>query len=402
MLDVLTGRRAGWSLPRSLYLDRRVFELELEHIWHREWVLAGAACELAQPGDYLTMQVGAYPLVVLRGADGELRALHNVCRHRGSLLCEQDRGRVGRRLVCPYHQWSYHLDGRFAGGRDIGDADPDELGLAAAHCTTVGGLVFVCVAAEPPDIEPLRSLVEPYLAPFDLDHARVAHVSTVVEHANWKLVMENNRECHHCRAAHPELCVSFPSAPTHSGGGDADERRRVDDLVAACEHLGLPSRFEMSDDLQYRVMRMPLDGGATSMTIDGRPAVDRRFGTLPDRDVGDVLLYHYPSTWNHVMADHALVFRMLPLGPAHTELRTTWLVPADDGAATADDVDRLTEVWLATNRQDTALVERVQRGVSSPAYRPGPYAPVEEDGVVQFVDWYAETFRRRLATDGRG
>lgn len=135
------------------------------------------------------------------------------------------------------------------------------------------------------------------------------------------------------------------------------------------------------------------------MTLDGRPAVARRFGVLPDRELGDVLLYHYPSTWNHVMADHAVTFRMLPLGPDRTELRTTWLVPP---GGESDDLDRLTTVWLATNRQDTALVERVQRGVSSPAYRPGPYAPVEEDGVVQFVDWYAETFRRRLEQDLRG
>ena len=189
-------------------------------MWHREWVFAGLVCELAEPGDYLTLQVGDFPLLVIRGGDGELRALHNVCRHRGSVICEEAHGRVGRRVVCPYHQWTYDLAGRHVGGRSMpADVDPAELGLRAAHCATIGGLVYVCVAADPPDVAPLRSLVEPYLAPFDLERAVVAHRTTIVEHANWKLVMENNRECYHCRSAHPELCVSFPAGAQHNGAG---------------------------------------------------------------------------------------------------------------------------------------------------------------------------------------
>ncbi len=397
VLELLADRRRGWSLPGALYTSAAAFELDLEHVWHREWVFAGHECELAEPGDFLTLQVGAFPLIVLRGADGVLRALHNVCRHRGSVICDAgshaDAGRIGRRLVCPYHQWSYQHDGEFAGGRDVPvEVDRRALDLGTAHCATVAGLVFVCVATEPPDPAPLQQLVEPYLVPFDLGHAVVAHRSTFVEHGNWKLVMENNRECHHCRLAHPELCTSFPQGTMHSGGGSADELRRMDEIVAAAEQAGLPSRLAADARLQFRVMRMPLEAGTRSMTLDGAPAVDRRFGALPDLDLGDLLLYHYPSSWNHFMADHAVTFRMLPLGPTTTELRTTWLVPP---GGDADDLDRLTAVWTATNGQDTALVERAQRGVSSPAYRPGPYAPTEEEGVIQFVDWYVGTLLAR-------
>ncbi|MGI9053115.1 MAG: aromatic ring-hydroxylating dioxygenase subunit alpha, partial [Ilumatobacteraceae bacterium] len=343
------------------------------------------------------------PIVVLRGDDGEVRALHNVCRHRGSIVCDAAAGHAGRRLVCPYHQWSYRLDGHFAGGRDVAvEVDREALAMGAAHCTTVGGLVFVCVATDPPDPAFLRDLVEPYLAPFNLDHAVVAHQETVVEHGNWKLVMENNRECHHCRLAHPELCTTFPQGTMHSGGGSAEERQRLDELVAVAEAAGLPSRLAADDRQQYRVMRMPLEAGTRSMTLDGAPAVDRRFGRLPDLDLGDLLLYHYPSTWNHFMADHAVTFRMLPLGPTSTELRTTWLVPPNGAGSThSDDLDRLTAVWTATNRQDTALVERAQRGIASPAYRPGPYAPTDEDGVIQFVDWYVGTLLTRAGKPAR-
>ncbi len=389
VLELLADRRPGWSLPGPLYTSEAAFELDVEHVWHREWVFAGHECELLEPGDFLTLQVGAFPLIVLRAGDGELRALHNVCRHRGSIICDAESGRIGRRLVCPYHQWSYQHDGGFAGGRDVPvEVDRGALALGSAHCTTVAGLVFVCVAAEPPDPAPLRRLVEPYLAPFDLRHAVVAHRETIVEQGNWKLVMENNRECHHCRQAHPELCTSFPQGTLHSGGGSAAERARLEAMIDAAEAAGLPSRFAAGARHQYRVMRMPLEDATTSMTMDGSPAVDRRFGTLPDLDLGDLLLYHYPSTWDHFMADHAVTFRILPLGPTATELRTTWLVPP---GGTHDDLDRLTAVWTATNRQDTALVERTQRGVTSPAYRPGPYAPADEDGVIQFVDWYVGT-----------
>ncbi len=394
---VLAERPKGHSLPGSLYTSRRAYDAELDLIWHREWVFAAHECEVAEPGQFVTLVVGAYPIILVRGNDGELRALHNVCRHRGFVLCETTSGTSRHRFVCPYHQWSYRLDGSLANARAMpSDLETAGYGLGTAHCAVVGGLVFVCVADEPPDFESVRQMVESYLAPFDLGHAKVAASSTIVEHGNWKLVMENNRECYHCRAAHPELCVSFPEAPLHSGGGSDDQRRVVEELVERCEALGLPSRFAISDDLQYRVMRMPLRGDTRSMTIDGAPAVARRFGALPDTNLGDVLLYHYPSTWNHFTADHAVTFRMLPTGPTTTELRTTWLVPGDAIEGRDYELARLTEVWDATNAQDTELVERTQRGVASPAYRPGPYSPIEEEGVAQFVDWYANAVGRRL------
>ena len=399
--DLLGARRPGHALPGPMYGDPGVHAADLAHVWHREWVFAGHECELAEPGAFVTLAVGAYPLVVVRGLDGELRALHNVCRHRGAVLCDAPTGNTRRKFVCPYHQWTYELDGALHRARAMTlDVDPGELGLGTAHCASVGGLVFVCVADDPPPFEPFRQLVGAHLAPFDLARARVAHSATIVEAGNWKLVMENNRECYHCRLSHPELCRTFPEAPLHSGGGSADELRLTEQVVADCEAAGLPSGFLAADDHQYRVMRMALSEGATSMTMDGVPAVARRFAGLPDphavANVGDVLLYHYPSTWNHVMGDHALTFRMLPTGPTTTELRTTWLVPGEAVEGVDYDVAELTKVWLATNDQDSALVARTQAGVTSPAFRPGPYSAVEEEGVIQFVDWYADRLAGRL------
>ncbi len=400
LVDALDGHRPGHALPGELYHDAELYRAELDALWHREWVLVGPSAAVPSAGDYLTAQIGAYPILVVRDADGELRGLHNVCRHRGFVLCERTTGSVNRRFVCPYHQWSYELDGRLARARTMPDDLPTgDLGLGSVHLEEIGGLVFCSVAETPPAITGLRETVEPYLAPFDLRRAKVAHRSTLIEHGNWKLVMENNRECYHCRVAHPELCRVFPEAPIHSGGASVDDAADTERLVVESEQLGLPSRYLIADDYQYRVMRMAFLGSATSMTLDGTPAVSRRFAGLPDADVGDLLLYHYPSTWNHFAADHALTFRLLPLSPTTSELQTTWLVPGEAIEGVDYDLGRLSAMWEATNRQDAALVERTQRGVTSPAYRPGPYSPVEEAGVLQFIEWYKHTILRNLSDE---
>ena len=169
----LAERPAAHSLPGGCYTDPDVLALEFETVWHREWVFAGHECELAEPGSYLTLTVGEHPLVVIRGHDGGLHALHNVCRHRGSLLCDAERGSARRRLVCPYHQWSYEFDGRLAKARAMAEGfDLAAHALGRAHATSVGGLVFVCVADEPPDFAPVRQVVEPYL---DVSFAKVTY-----------------------------------------------------------------------------------------------------------------------------------------------------------------------------------------------------------------------------------
>jgi len=233
--------------------------------------------------------------------------------------------------------------------------------------------------------------METYLAPFDLRNAKVAHQTKIVENGNWKMVWENNRECYHCKGSHDELVVTFPEGAWWNGMSGTDEEKSiVKNLAQRCESLGLPSSFETSEDAQYRAMRIPLTNNAHSFTMDGQPAVTgKRLGTMPEGEsTGDVLFYHYPNTWNHYLADHAITFRVLPISPTETELVTKWLVPADAVEGVDYDLKNLTHVWTETNDQDRALVERNQMGVSSPAYEPGPYNSVHEEGVSQFIDWY--------------
>ena len=396
MIDQLNRRRAGFSLPQPFYTDPDFLRLDRETIFHRSWLFAGHDCEIPARGHYFTMQIGDYPIIVLRSDDGEVLAFHNTCRHRGSRVCTAAKGRAAR-LVCPYHQWSYGLDGRLIRGRHMGEGfDPSPYRLGRVHARSVGGFIFVCVADEAPDFEPFHTLVEPYLAPHRLGEAKVAHEETIVERGNWKLVWENNRECYHCTANHPELCRTFPEAAAIVGAGRAAQHPAIAALWDRCERAGLPFRFEISADGGHRVVRMPLVGEAVSYTMTGAAAVGRSLAEIGEGQIGTLMLYHYPSVWSHILADHAVTFRVLPLGPLETELTTRWLVHKDAVEGVDYSIEDLTRVWRATNDQDRRIVEENQRGIGSPAYQPGPYAPDDEAGVAEFVDWYCATMRQAL------
>ena len=397
VLRKLKNRREGHSLEQAFYIDPDHYRLDLETIWYRDWLFIGHDCEIPKAGNYFTVQVGDYPVVITRDRTGTVRALHNSCRHRGSRVCTQHKG-ASAKLVCPYHQWTYELDGSLLFARHMAeDFDKSQHGLKRVHCETVGGYIFICLANEAPDFSAFRNLVEPYLARHRLGETKVAFESTIVEKGNWKLVWENNRECYHCAANHPELCRTYPEAPSATGVQGAKD----DPVIAAhwekCEAAGLPSEFRMSSTGQFRAARMPLIQDAESYTMSGARAVNRPLSNdVLENHIGTLLLFHYPTTWNHVLADHAITFRVLPLGPELTQVTTKWLVNKDAVEGVDYRLDELTHVWTETNDQDRRIVEENAFGIRSPAYQPGPYSPEDEGGVMQFVEWYVNFMVDRL------
>eukprot|EP00940_MAST-03C_sp_MAST-3C-sp2_P000239 g239.t1 len=392
MLARLRHRPSGYGLETPFYKDDAFFGLDLDNIFHKQWIFAGHEAELSRSGDWFALQVGKYPVVVVKTKkrlerdEMRLRAYHNVCAHRGHKVCKGTKGRVkGQKLVCPYHQWSYDVEsGRLKFARDMGDHfDMDAFGLKPVHVKSVGGLIYVCVAEEPVDFEPVEQLQAKYSEPFDLKHAKIAHQERVVEKGNWKLVMENNRECYHCAKCHPELERSFPSGPSQSAASP-EERA----FATHCESNGYPGIFRAAKNFQFRAMKLDFANGAHAMTQSGLPAVangEKRLGRMPHHDT-----FRAGTTlwWQHWMADHAVTFRVLPISTTETELVSTWLVSKDAEEGVDYDLATLTEVWRATNEQDTSLVEGVAEGVGSPEYVPGPYSQIHETGVIEFVDWY--------------
>lgn len=398
ILSQIASRPKNFALSHDLYCDPGVYQTDLEQIWYREWLFAIPSCEIPKTGNHATLQVGEFPVVIVRGADGQIRAFHNVCRHRGQRLCPKQTG-SSPKLVCPYHQWTYDLDGRLLFARDMGpDFDPSKFSLKPVHTRTDGGLVYICLADNPPEFDRFGGFLNDYVGASDLSNAKVAFSSTIIEEGNWKLVIENNRECYHCGGNHPSLCRSYSDNPlmTVMEGPNAASNEILDHW-SRCDAAGLPARFVNQDDMQWRFARVPLLNNAESFTMSTKAAVNRRMGNIPWNDAGSLMLYHFPSSWNHFLPDHAIVFRMVPISPMQTEVTTKWLVHKDAVEGVDYDVEKLTEVWINTNDEDRRVVEENQKGIRSPAYEAGPYSPNQEEGVIHFVDWYCRKIQDRLS-----
>ena len=186
--SLLATRKSNHSLPRPFYTDPEIFQLDLERIWYKSWLFAVPACEIPKAGNYVTHKVGLYAVIIVRGNDGSVRAFHNSCRHRGSTLCRATKG-TSPKIVCPYHQWTYELDGRLLWARDM-DAgfDPSQHGLNPVHCRDMNGLIYICLADDAPAFDTFADEAARYLAPHDLPNSKVAFESTIVKKGNWKLV----------------------------------------------------------------------------------------------------------------------------------------------------------------------------------------------------------------------
>lgn len=400
--DLLRSRRAGHSLPAELYTRADVYEADMEVIFHRHWIAVGVECDVPEPGDVSVIDIGQSSIVIVRDEDEEVRAYYNVCRHRGARLLPPGTGTVGK-LVCPYHQWTYELNGDLIHAPHMGkDFERGCHSLRPVHLRSVGGLLYACLFDHPPaDIEDLAAIMEPRLAPYDIRNAKVAYQTDLIEEGNWKLTMENNRECYHCSANHPELCVSFVDLdfgfdPESLQPEDKELARKHFELYETktqeWENLGYPSRAVehlAGHVTNFRTQRLIIAGAGESQTPDARAACSKLMGSMTRKDLGDVHLWGHNS-WNHFMGDHAVTFMVLPLSADRTLVRTKWLVHKDAVEGVDYDLERLTSVWKATNEQDAHLVGLAHKGARSRGYEPGPYSRFTEGQLDNFATWYVE------------
>ena len=406
--SLLDSRRPGCALPGAFFSDERVYAADLEHIFARHWLFVASEPEIPEAGDYRTYQIGPYPIFILRQDDGSIAAFHNTCRHRGSRILQQDCGVVGSKIVCPYHRWGYDTAGRVVDCGPGGDAALAKgLHLKPVHLRNLSGLLFVCMADDPPeDFADLAARMTPYLAAHALPRAKVAKQVDLVEHGNWKLTIENNRECFHC-GGHPELLNSlFHFLGDVAAESLSQEERSIyrryensrDLALASWNRAGVPwQRIELlhGRPTGFRAERLVLEGAGESMTVDTRVACTRLLGSISERRLGTLHLHVQPNAWFHFLSDHILTFAVFPIDRERTLVRTTWLVNADAEEGKDYDVGKLTQVWDATNQQDAHFVAETQRGTASPEYIPGPLSATEFM-VDMFHRWYDERMRAGL------
>ncbi|MGH3145549.1 MAG: aromatic ring-hydroxylating oxygenase subunit alpha [Rubrobacter sp.] len=397
LTELVRNRISGKSLPQKFYLDPELFEEDLSRVFLAIWLFAGHTCEIPEPGDYFILPVGGEELIVLRDKEGGIRAHFNVCRHRGSRIATEPRGR-SRSLICPYHQWVYRLDGCLANARLMGEGfDADEYSLRSAAVRELAGFVFVCLAPEPPDFDAFSRDIEPQLRPHGLERAKVAVRHQYDVAANWKTLVENNRECYHCRVSHPEFCTSnydlgLPGDTRSDDRFDASLEREYD----RWRDLGLsPEEASFPDGYPYRVSRLPLKEGFLTESLEGG-LVAPLMGDITDPRTGSLRIITLPNFWAHANCDYAMTTRLLPAAPDLTQVEVCFLVRESAVEGVDYDPKRVAAVWRATCEQDWEICENNYAGVRSVAYEPGPFSEVTESSVEAFLLWYLD----QLGDDG--
>jgi Rieske 2Fe-2S family protein len=398
---MIEQRLAGWGLPRDFYTEPWIYQADLDSVWRQGWLFVGHSCEIPAPGDYLTFWLDTDPLIVIRDDEGTVRALHNICRHRGTTLCEHDSGHVGR-IVCPYHQWTYARNGSLISCRGMDESlDRSQLGLITASAAECEGLIFVSLSANPPDFNAFRESCGVLLKPQGFARAKVAKIVDYNVPANWKVVWENNRECYHCNAGHPQyIKANFD----HYNRDDTTPaiRARIDAAVARSQakweaaglsvshtQTGMCAFPAPGQDGWFAANRTALVEGYVSETMTGRQ-VAPLMGDYREADVGTLRIRTMPNFWNHSSCDHGVSTRLLPAGPFGTRVRVTWLVDRDAQEGRDYQLSDLMPFWQLTSEQDWELCRRVQLGVSSTHYRPGPLSSYKEYNVDAFLGWYLQ------------
>nr|WP_238846215.1 aromatic ring-hydroxylating dioxygenase subunit alpha [Nocardia terpenica] len=354
------------TLPGRFYTDAEIFAREQETIFERMWFCAVRAADLDKPGAYRTVQVGRESVLVNRSRSGRIRAFLNICSHRGARLCTADSGEVTRAFQCPYHAWTYDLDGKLVAAPNLTkmpDIDRVRYGLQSVAVREWLGYVWLSLAAEPPSFEAtvmedvrdrlgdIESIERYALAELSLGRRVVYDVR-----ANWKLLVENFMECYHCATIHPELTEVLPEFA---------------DGYAAQYYVGHGAEF---------------GDGIEGFTVDGSAGHRRIPSIAREQDRRYFAITVRPQVFVNLVPDHVILHRMFPLAADRTVVECDWLYVPDvvDGG---ENLDRSVELFHRVNRQDFDACERCQPAMSSRRYRDGGVLVPSEQHIGAFHDW---------------
>ncbi|BBY16218.1 aromatic ring-hydroxylating oxygenase subunit alpha [Mycolicibacterium litorale] len=359
------------TLGGEFYTSDTVFAAEQTEIFENSWICAARCGDLAQPGQFKKVQIGRESVLVVRARDGLLRAFLNVCRHRGAQLCTASEGQVRRTLRCPYHAWTYALDGKLVAAPNIATLtdntgaaiDRYQYGLVPVALTEWLGYAWVCLADAPPSFEEtvagevtLRLGDAAAIERYGVEGLQLGHRIVYDVAANWKLIVENFMECYHCASIHPELVDVLPEFARG---------------MAAQSYVGHGAEF---------------GSDVTGFTVDGSPG----FGTLPGlSDAQDRRYFAItvrPTVFVNLVPDHIIFHRMYPLAADRTVVECDWLY-APEIVAAGHDVTRSVELFHRVNQQDFEACERTQPAMSSRAYRHGGVLVPAEHHLAEFHQW---------------
>ena len=338
------------SLPQRYFVSPEIFVEEQTKIFSKQWVLTGHQSQLAKAGDYFTVEVAGESLIIARDKRGVIHGFYNVCRHRGSRIIENRNGQCAA-IQCPYHAWTYALDGRLIGAPhmdEVSGFDRTDYSLHPVNIALWEGFIFVNLADSP---APLAEWFEPLAGKFSRWNMPALRLAKRIEYdvqANWKLIFENYSECYHCAGVHPELSKI---SPYDSAENDLTEG----------PFLGGFMRIASDKSLT-------MSGNACALPV----------GNFGDEDFRFVFYYSiFPNMLLSLHPDYAMVHQLEPQSPERTLVLCDWFFNPEAFKRGDFNPDDAVEFWDMVNKQDWHVCELSQQGISSRAYEPGPYSARE-------------------------
>jgi glycine betaine catabolism A len=363
--------KAARLLPPRVFHDPAILDFEQLNWFGTDWICVGRAEEAANRGEYFLATVAGESVMVVRGADAELRAFHNVCRHRGSTILEESCGKVVR-IQCPYHAWTYDLEGQLQRAKhteDLIDFEPAENSLVPVRCETWQGFVFLSLDPAARALVQILDDLPGHFERFDFASLRRAKRITYEVNANWKAIAENYSECYHCPGIHPQLNRLTPYDMGRNYLTDGPWEGGYMELVANAETM------------------------STDGHMHGRPP-------LPGIEGDDLQRIYYYLVWPNLLMslhpDYLLTHQVIPIEPGRSVVHCDWFFHPDTIATPGFDPSDAVDFWDLTNRQDWHACELQQQGTASRGYSAGRYSN-QEDSVHAFDLMCAD----RYADDGR-
>ncbi|WP_299072703.1 aromatic ring-hydroxylating dioxygenase subunit alpha [uncultured Paraglaciecola sp.] len=387
--QLLAEQPSGFSLAQSFYKDADIYQTEIDNLFLKHWLYAGHLSQLAKAGDYFTFEFDSESVIVLLTASGDVKAHMNVCRHRGSKICLTSSGNQ-KSLTCPYHAWSYNLDGELISARNMPeDFEPAENGLHQVKVELLGGLIFVCLHDNPPSLSALRRDLSPCIPLFGLNSMKLAAHKSYVIPANWKLAVENYQECYHCAPSHQEFAKVHAMAKSPQVFKTAKDKFKQANQGNP-KFATFDCYFDLAEDGQegYQYDRNPLLRHAVSGSADGK-AVAPLLGAITEYDGGASELMIGPLSYFLIYDDYMVAYRFLPRSIDECVCDVSWFVNKRAIEGKDYQLEQLTWLWDVTTQADKTIIMNNQKGVDSRFYQPGRLSEMETFQQ-SFLNWYLQ------------
>lgn len=388
--QLVAKQKMGHSLSQAFYKDADVYQTEIRKIFLKHWLYAGHVSQIPDTGDYFTIEFDTESVIVVRTNSGEVKAHMNLCRHRGSRICLERSGSK-KSLTCPYHAWSYTLDGELISARNMSDDfERSENGLHQVKVALLGGLIFICFSENPPKLDALRQNLKTTFDLFGMHSMKLAEQKSYKIPANWKLAVENYQECYHCAPSHQEFAQIHAMAKPPKVFQTAKDQF-LQNNQGNPKFTPLNFYFDLAEKGQegYQYDRNPLLRNALSGSLGGKP-VAPLLGSLQEYDGGASELMLGPLSYFLIYDDHMLGYRFLPVSVDECICDVSWFV--NESAVQGKDyqLEQLTWLWDVTTQADKRIIKNNQKGVNSRYYQPGRLSEMESFQQ-SFLNWYLQT-----------